>query len=371
MRGASFALIAIGFFLQISRASAEETWDFEELGSHYTSIRKMAMGGAYVALADDHSTVFLNPAGLANLPNPRVHLLPLLLEVSDDPAKIYSSDDRSSVSNVSLDSLSVLAGKNIYGRSQVAPLFTIPYFGFGFLIDEQIALYNKNKALPLTYLGIQSTRVLQASFAYSFGRGRLSRNRPDLKVGLGVKIAWRRGGLRKLTQTEVLSLVSGATLTAGELVGSMKEGYGFDVGGLYTIPIHKGLQFNIGAAYINVGDVSFGSGDDMPASMEDNAAIGVAAKYDTGFMNLNVSYEYSDVFESYDWRKKNHFGIEIGLPLITLYGGINQIYFTYGAEVNLLIFKFKAARYTQELSSFVGMEPNTRYQFFTDISFEL
>ena len=97
----------------------------------------------------------------------------------------------------------------------------------------------------------------------------------------------------------------------------------------------------------------------------------VAAKYDTGFMNLNVSYEYSDVFESYDWRKKNHFGIEIGLPLITLYGGINQIYFTYGAEVNLLIFKFKAARYTQELSSFVGMEPNTRYQFFTDISFEL
>jgi len=252
----------------------------------------------------------------------------------------------------------------------VSPTLRIPHFGFGVIVDESVALYNKNRTLPNIQIGWQSTRVLQSAFAFSVLANKHARRlRPELHIGVGAKIAWRKGGLRKLEQSELLTLTSGDTSNIKSLMGSMRMGFGFDFGSLFVLPLSKKLRFQFGAAWTNIGDITFKF--DEPAAMKGNASLGVAVIYKSGLFGMKASYEHSNLLQSLDWRLKNHAGFEIGLPILKIYGGLNQVYFTYGAELDLYFFKLTGASYVENLSRFAHQDQNQRYLLKLDFVFHI
>ncbi len=66
---------------------------------------------------------------------------------------------------------------------------------------------------------------------------------------------------------------------------------------------------------------------------------------------------------------RNHIGAELNLALFSVYCGINEIWFTYGARVDLGIVRVTFTSYETEISSLVDINPERRYLLNLALSF--
>ena len=140
-----FILITFFIFSIMQCAFAIDFEDaiFPELA---TSGRALAMGNAYVAKADDSSSVFYNPAGLGTVRNTHFHISNFHFEVnrgfifsgtggsivnaSKNITKIFSLDGTRQV-------LRNNVGKIAHSRFHMLPNFTSRYFSFGYLLAKR------------------------------------------------------------------------------------------------------------------------------------------------------------------------------------------------------------------------------------------
>jgi hypothetical protein len=328
------------------------------------------MGGAFVALADDEGAVFLNPAGLAGGIEPRFHYLPIDIDASLDTYSAFTQSS-SLLGNFSVDTLNALMGKNIYGRTQIAPTLILPRFALGLLVDGQIAYFSKNMSLPQMTLGYQVTNGVQ--FATGFSLKAKSRRRREqvggeLRLGLGVKLLFRRGGYRELPTTTLLNLSGGASLL-NQVAGAWGSGYGVDLGVQYILPLSDRVTAYLGSAMTDLSNTTFTGGADP---IEENLALGAALRFHLGMNELTLAYQANALTtRAIDWKQRNHLGLEWKLPLLSLYGGIHQVYFTYGTAFDLWILRVTALSYAQELGTYVRQDPNRRYMLKFDLKFSL
>ena len=340
-----------------------------ELRSLYFGARSKAMGGAYVGLADDEQTIFLNPAGLAGIKNQEVHYLPLDIDLLYDIYTAYT-DSADAFSSFDATAVNALMGKNVYGRMQWAPSLMIPNFGAAVLVDGQAAFYARNQAAPDITFGWQNTNGLQLATGWSLKGGRRRRGNigTDFRLGVGTKLMWRRGGYRKVPLITLFNISEGKSLI-NDLSGDYGLGIGLDLGSHFIHQIDKNWKLGLGLVYTDVGDTSFQSGE--PERQRGNLTLGSALTYTHGILKVNLLYDYSHILEDTDWRQKNHFGLEIVFPTLHLYAGINQAYFTGGATLDWRFFKFTALTYGQEIGTFVFQDPSRRYAVKFDFVFEL
>jgi len=353
----------IFFFLIcfFSSKSYSSELEFFEISPYYFNARALGMGGAHLGLSDDQSALFQNPAGLGQEKKAEVHILPLSIESSDDGYSAYK-DGLRGTGGVNLEILDRLAGKNIYARAMYSPVIRAPNFAIGFIWDEQIALYNKNRSLPELRLGYQSTRVVQIGTGFQFGKSRGSRQRPVLKVGVSSKFFWRRGGVRRLSQIEILRLATSGSYDFSSIIGQFNTGIDFDLGAHYQVPIAHNWSIGFGSSWINIGNGIYLNKNKRSAPLEGNLGLGMALSYQSSFFDLNLAYDLHYLQKSsVSFGKKNHLGVEFKFPVFSFYTGLNQAYLTYGVGLNLLFFKINALSYAEELSSFIGQEPNRRY----------
>lgn len=346
-----------------------------ELRELYRGTRAQAMGGAFVALADDEQAIFMNPAGLAGIENPTIHYAIGDVEASTDVLSGFSKI--STVQNATGDSLNALMGENVYGRLQFTPSFMFPNFGIAVLTDSQLALQSRNQALPNVTFGYQTTNGVQLAYGASLSsgfsgmrprrrRGRRSKlKQPDFRVGLASKILWRRGGYRDLSLTQMLNL-SQDSLKA--MAGEYGRGIGFDAGVQYLHPINERLTAMVGVAITEIGDLEFKSTADPQPS---NLSAGLALKYDMPLASIAITYDYRHILQEADWQKRTHFGTEIKLPMITLYAGLNQMYLTYGASFDAWLLKVTAVTYSEDLGATHGLDPDRRYLVRFGLNFPL
>ncbi len=326
-----------------------------ELFELYRGARASAMGGAYTALADDEQAVFLNPAGLAGVKRVGIHYFVLDLDTSYDTITTALAGT-STLSNLNLNTISsTLMGKNIYGRAQISPTLIGPGFGLGILIDAQAAVFTKNRALPQETLGYQFTNGIQFATGFSVNRAGSERI-GEFRVGFAVKALWRRGGYRLMTLTELMGF---NTNTLASIAGNYALGLGVDLGVQYMKKVGKSLTFSAGSSLTDFGDTAFGGISDP---QRQNLSVGVAAKYALSqAMTITVDYDLKHLTQDLDWRKRNHFGVELGLPLFTLYGGFYETYLSYGLGVDLWVFRLTAASYAEEVGVLSFQDPERRY----------
>ena len=91
-----------------------------------------------------------------------------------------------------------------------------------------------------------------------------------------------------------------------------------------------------------------------------------------GLAHILAAYDYRNILESaYDWRKRNHLGLEVAFPILSIYAGLYQSYLTFGAGFDLFFFRINAVSYATELGTLVGQDPNRRYQLRFDFKFNL
>jgi hypothetical protein len=179
---------------------------------------------------------------------------------------------------------------------------------------------------------------------------------------------YRQGGYRDLPASQVVSILSGSSVDTGALAGQFNFGLGFDAGVLAELPLGYGFKANFGTAFLDIGDTKFGGTSDPQVG---NWSVGAALLYRSMLLDGSLSYEYSHILNPVDPLKRNHLGLEIGLPIIKAYGGVNQVYFTYGVGVDLWIVKIYALSYGEEQATYIRQDPTRRYLFKLDLKFSL
>ena len=349
-------------FLVVLLSTAVAHAGDDELRQLYHGARAQAMGGAYVGLADDEEAVFLNPAGLAGNQGMSFHYLPMDLSTSSDLISGVR-DGSSAFKNLSGDSLNVVMGKNLYAGGTIAPTLLLRNFALAFLVDQQYALYSQNIAQPKLTFGDQTTDGIQAAYGFALKPGR--RKKGELRFGIAAKMMYRRGGYHTLPLTTLLTL---SRSQINQLIGNYGTGYGVDLGTQYIYRLKKNFTLSAGLVYTDIGDMNFGVG---PDAQKGNMTAGFAAQYTYGNIKFTTTYDYAHILENTDWRKKNHVGLEIALPFVTLYGGIYQVSPSYGASVDIWVIKVTALSYTEELGAFAYQNQRQTYMLRLDFKFTL
>lgn len=334
-----------------------------ELRELYEGARQMGMGGAGLALADDESMIFWNQAGLAGVDGIDVHFAIVDMQLSDEIITAVLGG----LSNLSgLSALNNLMGYNVYGRAQVTPSFTAKHLGFALYADGQTNLYIQNQAMPKIILGYQTTTGFQGGIGFSLmPRARRSKTKNDFRVGIGAKYMFRRGGYHQIPIADLPNL-SRTTLT--DVTGGWGTGYGGDLAFQYLYYYKPQLTFSLGAVYNEIGGLAFdGGGDYQPGAL--NFGLGVV--YKQPIFRVSFAYDYRRALDDTDWRKKNHLGLELKLPIFSFLGGINGVYFSYGAGIDIWLLKITAVSYSKEIGSFVNIDQDHRYMLRADIKLSL
>ena len=129
-------------------SSATYAIDFEDavFPEFATSARALAMGNAFVAKADDSSSVFYNPAGLGTVRYPHLHISNFSFETNKGSLDVASGDSITDIpGNVpkmfSIDGLrEVLKDQPrtiAHTRIHALPNFTSRYFSLGYLLAKR------------------------------------------------------------------------------------------------------------------------------------------------------------------------------------------------------------------------------------------
>ncbi len=334
-----------------------------ELRENYQGVRALGMGGAFTALADDEQAIFYNPAGMAGITSSTFHVANCDLGLAPS-FFVNAAESVTALKSLSGDSLNFLLGNDFYSRGQCTSSFTFPMFGIAYLYDAQAAFFGSNRSLPRLTLGYQFTSGVQAAFGFALGGKRKSKS--ELRLGIAVKSMVRRGGYK---QVEIARLLNVSKSLLSEVTGNPGSGMGADLGSQYIHKVSSRLTGSLGLVYTDIGDTSFGADPDPIVS---NLSAGAALQFNPeGLFGANIAYDYRHILDVTDWRKKNHLGIEFRMPLVRVWAGINQIYYSAGASLDLWLIRFAAITTAEELGSFARQHPLRKNILKIDVKFNL
>jgi hypothetical protein len=338
----------------------------EELEELYRSPRMMAMGGTAVALASDEESLWLNPAGLADVSGMRFQLLSADVTVANDVITDYLAGELS-LSGDAQDVVSLLMGKRINARVQAAPSLLIQNFGIGVLLDQQIGAAIQNPVMPeMDYL-YKSTVAVQAGTGFSLLNRRKRGSRAvlarDLRVGASVKFLQRRGGNINIPTDQIFEIDRAMLL---DLPGEWGNWVGFDVGLQGVTPISKTSYLHTGLVYTNLGSPSYDV--EGPDPVAGNLAAGAAMRWWFKQVSFSIAAEMRHLLDDADWRKKTHLGLELATPAgLAFWAGLNQTQLTYGATVNLWLVRLSAAAYGVDMGGYAFEETEARWSLRADV----
>ena len=333
----------------------------------YRGVEPMAMGNAYVAIADDVHSIFYNPAGVAANEKLELHLLATDIHFAREI--ITLTDAIKDLKDPSGDQLNQIMGKNVYFQGVGSMSLLAPNFGVTAFYDGQGALYAANQAFPKIEYAYQRTSGVQAAFGFSTktgakkGKGRRNREFMDeWRFGLGAKYVTRRGGYKLLPAAQLFSLDEEQILN---FMGGKDTNYGFDLGIQRVQRLSETLTLHWGLNAQNIGDIHFANG---PEPIKGNIASGLAVSQRLGFSTLTVAYDVRHITRNDDFRKKSHLGVRLDMPVLDLFLGLNQqAYFTYGLALDFWLVRLSLASYAEEAGSYVFQDPERRYAIRLDI----
>jgi hypothetical protein len=359
-----FLFTALGFFAFAGSAGATME------RSLLRSPEALAMGGAYTAIVEDRDAAFYNPAGVAAYTGLSVHYVDVDPTVSNWVISGWKT--LQNLKNPSGSSLNSLMGQNIYVQGTASTAVLAPGFALIGFYDTQGALYAKNQAFPKIEYGYQTTSGAQAAFGYSItdgrkkGRGRHnSEYLNEWRFGVGAKYLSRQGGYRLLTASELFTINN---TSASSLIGGKGSGYGGDVGVQRVQRLNPQTTAYWGAAFLNVGDVTFGGG---ASPLRGDLSTGLGLKYKEGVLGVTLAYDIQQLNNSDSFGKKQNIGARLSMPLLDLYGGFHQGYLTYGVAFDIWLLRVAATVYREQLGPYPQQDPEDRFALRIDFKMDL
>jgi hypothetical protein len=363
------------------------------------SARTAAIGGVHVALADDITTLFSNPAGFQTA-GPQMSLAELALGLAGpifDMATVVSqlqvnSDPVSLISSSSVQHLL----KNLYAAGILNGPFAFGYVGDGLgfgLFNKSRVVFSTSGAIPVVSAQFEEDIIFTGGYAFSIPLPPAAKS--TLDIGLMLKTEVQGTVALSKSILDILALFTPPNSPTADLILSqpfrLTIGAGLDLGVRYSwnnlltigivgrnlptltlIDSYPSLtSFTISTApQQSYGYVPI----DLSAGIMFSPGLGFLDRY---ISHLKLFLDYNDIldFLTHPDTAMNpilHVGIgaEVTiLEILSLRGGFYNGYFSAGLGMDLTIFRLDLAMFGRELS----LEPALRpvYNLLIGIEFRL
>lgn len=322
-------------------AGASTAW------THF-GVRPLAMGNAYVALADDFNMLFYNPAGLGFVKEWDGEFL--------NPAFAFSSNSLAVTTTIMtamtegtlgdndlapfiLDVLAENFGRNLYAGFQLTPHIYFPNWGMGAGIDFSLNT-TMHRSISTKFDFRTPMVVMPISGALTFLEDRLS-------VGASIKGLFLAGIQKTLNATAIASFTD---LESAQKFVEVGYGFGFDVGILFK-PFPE-YQPSLGVSFTDIASsVLFAmDGFSQPKTRQMSVNIGtsfvplewdrssIRLLFDIHQSNLPIHYSHKLKFGA-EWQFSRILKVQLGLGDGLLSAGmaldvglINMRFATYGVD---------------------------------------
>lgn len=345
------------------QTSLLESAHAQERREFYRSIRALSMGNASVAVANDETSLLLNPAGLGKLRNFYGTILDPELELGSQTINMYNAKAFSQPWDLSdaMPAAVAAPGEQFHFRGQLFPSFVARNFGVGILQKyEMDANYDSTSARANTFYRNDLGLILGYNLRLFDGR---------VKIGFTGRLINRiEVNEAALDPTQALDLPTLAT------AGFAKEGTGFgtDVGLMLAGP--WSMIPTIGAVLRDVGGTNFAMSSGQRLSQATIRPTTVAQDLDVGISLFPIhnnsvrsvwTIEYKGVLTAQnetDPTKLLHGGVEVNFgDLLFVRVGYNQRYWTAGLELASERFQFQLGSYGEEIGTAAASLEDRRY----------
>ncbi|MCP4326781.1 MAG: hypothetical protein GY951_09815 [Psychromonas sp.] len=370
-----------------------------DLAYLYKDMRIMGMGGANIASGGYSGSLFLNPAGIANLPTDHgviVELLGISATTSDgakyivnDLADAVDSDNEDEV----IDVLDKYSGERTHidfaNYSSVSNNHGNYAWSIGLLSAADINLTAHANSVD-GILEVQSRAYGGLTGAYSRTYENIGNG--DLQLGLGAKF---------LTQTSFEGKLSPADLVSDddiddELRDRMEDdnsGFAIDLGAIYQFYTKNNLKPAVGLSIMNIGSVDFNDAyGGQPTTVNIGASIEPTIPH---IKRTRIAVDYVDLFNANTYRmydldgpddrvsysdyddtdllKRLRFGIsgliyESHWSSLELATGVYQGSLTAGVDFTASIFRLGFTTYEEQTGPSHGDESDRRYSLVLGIA---
>lgn len=353
----------------LSQAAATNVKDYS-IHQTYLSPRALGMGNAFTAVADDHSTLLYNPAGLARIKEGQINLGiggmidSKIKKLTDDIDRVSKTDDASQM----VELLESNYGNHYSARATVGGVWVRPKWGLA-VIPVDISIDLEIHQMAMAALGVMATQ--DSTIAY--GRGWDVNWFSNHRISLGV------------TGKAIYRTYYNQALLASDLIFSSdilrpqdaKEGFTFDAdfGALWTPKVNGWVRPTFGLTVRNVADYGFKSNfhwvhkdSTEPPKMGRRFDVGSLLELpDWWIFKTRVAADLRDMgHENWTFKKGSHLGAEFLWKVRSWWQGgwrvgLNQGYFTAGFTGEIGMFKLDLATYAEEVGTSDTPKANRRY----------
>ncbi|MBT3586812.1 MAG: hypothetical protein HN509_18010 [Halobacteriovoraceae bacterium] len=313
------------------------------------------MGDAYTAVADDDSTLFYNPAALGRHHGVSVYLLNPTVE----SVNYLKYEER--LSNFPKEPAEIadkVLGIPLYLRLAAQPTLKFHHLGMTAFINSKTSLTLENAIHPTLDIDYRLDRgfVMGYSFILAGNKGaKRQTSGPRTSLGVGIKNMNRQGlsGEFDLFGTELLEVISDSSSykEIRQNMGFSKgSGWGVDIGMEQTF--YKGnSNMNFGLSLLDIGNTRFNrsEGTQKIAEQEMSLNFGSAWTQDFKIFDYTLAADVHPINTPLHPMSKLHLGLRAGLPFLKIYGGWNGGYVSYGAAIDLYLFRLTVGFYGVEV----------------------
>ncbi|MDB5106146.1 MAG: hypothetical protein JWP91_3835 [Fibrobacteres bacterium] len=361
-----------GHLLPFLLLAAESAWCVR--GPQYLSGRALGMGDAFVALSDDYSGIYYNPAGLARLNTPLDAGMSLKFDVGDlfgvagdalnvagEHTNSFTSVDSMAADNTLVDDIMVFDRRQIglgtlpemhFAARSTDPDFPIGIGAAWFLGSQGRFMLDKGIYIPSASARVRTDFVAKVAGAVQVY--------PGLSIGLSPTIATYNNFEQSLSiqQYATASDTLEARL-AEEKRRIYRPGFGFGVsaGALYDI---IPTELRVGAVIYNLF-LSMHN-DRVPATYSLGLAYLPAVLRKQGMLRyVNFALDIEDVMADKSFLGKLNMGAEMNLSLAQIRGGFKGGYPCYGLLANLYFMQMEFTSWAEEAGLYVGQLEDRHY----------
>ncbi|MGK0289533.1 MAG: hypothetical protein ACI86H_000978 [bacterium] len=345
-------------FCLIGFSASLQAREFFRMGQGF---RALAMGNTGIASANDNSTLFYNPAALANIHTWWADAF-LHAEYNEGATQLLASLQSGGLSSsTQADSLTFVSDfetANAHAKLQFGANLFINVADEGFTIGanyfQELILQVKGSAgndITISGVTINNTNidilarldtVSQGGISIPIGVG-------QLVLGLAYRTVKRKYMSATYTLEDAYNSVSFPSFPDNATIG---EDTSYDIGLMYRFA--NAARITIAAVARNIGGMDFGTLGDtyVEAKEPEEYAVGISMSPTWGIFRLTMAVDIRDL--TYNWplptstdsttdttlTRRIHAGIELGLfpnetyNFISIRAGYSQGQPSYGAEVS-------------------------------------
>ncbi len=362
---------------------------------HYLGRSPQALlrGDAFTALADDEYTLFYNPGALGSHHgvsistfNPDIGLTSVMDQEDQDRFKDFPDNDAAKIAER-------VMGFPIYLHAGIFPSIKMESFGLSLFASLSNSFILRNAIHPVLSMEYLYDRGFVAGYAHSFGDGgkRVFRHHkwhritgPRTSVGLAVKHINRSALVEDFDffGTKILNAIANPdnndfSKIRDQLGYGEGEAWGVDAG-TQMMYATQNSDISMGFSIMDIGDTRYKhrGGTKKVPKQDMRVNWGTAFSQDFGFFDYTFSFDLHPLSEDIDFGRKVHLGFDFGIlssPGIRVHAGWNAGYVSYGATIDLWIFRLTAGFYTVELGTKYKEQPGKRgliYLSLFNFSFE-